>query len=195
MKRILRQGYQDCFGSLIKKNAADCGCLRPQHPRTTIKKEPANSELLFLPLCIFHYFFLFPFHPVLEVCLIAQGNVGKLYRKGHQAAGNPGTDIKLAPVMRNAGHFVIFYRHVESTERNVVIGVYERPWHSYQQFFLTDEGHRIVNAIDTPKGERNHQGSNKVEYQSMIGVVRYGKNHSGCTDKHINERQKNDIQL
>ena len=68
-----------------------------------------------MALCIFHDFFLFPFHPVLEVCLIAQGNVGKLYRKGHQAAGNSGTDIKRAPVMRNAGHFVIFYRHIEST--------------------------------------------------------------------------------
>lgn len=146
-------------------------------------------------LCIFYKFFLLPFHPALEIGLIPDGYVGELDRKGHQAAGDAGADVKLAPVVGNAGYFIVFHRHVEGTEGNMVVRVNEGPGHGHQQLFLADEGHRIVNAVDAPQGAGHHHRRNNIEYDAMVHVMGNGKNYGACTDEYINKGQKNNIQF
>lgn len=149
----------------------------------------------FLRLCIFYKFFLLPFHPALEIGLIPHGYVGELDRKGHQSAGDAGADVKLAPVVGNAGYFIVFHRHVEGTEGNMVVRVNEGPGHGHQQLFLADEGHRIVNAVDAPQGAGHHHRRNNIEYDAMVHVMGNGKNYGACTDEYINKGQKNNIQF
>lgn len=127
--------------------------------------------------------------------LSPHGYVGELDRKGHQSAGDAGADVKLAPVVGNAGYFIVFHRHVEGTEGNMVVRVNEGPGHGHQQLFLADEGHRIVNAVDAPQGAGHHHRRNNIEYDAMVHVMGNGKNYGACTDEYINKGQKNNIQF